>query len=405
MTTTTPASPRWTATTKLVAGFTLVAIAAFALAKFQSILPPLIMTFLLVYLLYPIVNFLKTRLRLNWNIAVLLVHLVLILTLLGLATISGFELASQIQSLIRVVEGSLAGLPALASEISQIRIELGPLVFDLSALDLNTLSGQLIDAARIALGQTGEVLGTVAGTALSSIGWTFFVLMMSFFILAESRGLPEGILRINAYDYTEDLSRMKQELTNIWNAFLRGQLIVVAIAIIVYTIVLNVLGLRSAFGLALLTGAARFLPYIGPAIGWTVMALVAFFQTYKPFGVNEWIYTIIVLAIAWVIDWVFDYIVQPRIMADALKVHPAGVLVAAIIALDLLGVLGVVIAAPMLATLQLFGRYVVRKLFDLDPWQGLGDQKQATPSLVEQIKELQSKIIKLFQKIGNKNTK
>jgi hypothetical protein len=55
-------------------------------------------------------------------------------------------------------------------------------------------------------------------------------------------------------------------------------------------------------------------------------------------------------------------------MADALRVHPAAVLVAAIISASLLGVLGVVIAAPMLATLQLFGQYTLRKMFDLNPW-------------------------------------
>ena len=60
-------------------------------------------------------------------------------------------------------------------------------------------------------------------------------------------------------------------------------------------------------------------------------------------------------------------------MASALKVHPAAVLVAAIVALDLLGILGVIIAAPMLATLQLVGRYFTRKLFDLDPWVGLDE--------------------------------
>ena len=56
-------SPRWNSTTKLLAGFTLVAIVAFALAKFQGILPPLIMTFLMVYLLYPVANFLKKKLH------------------------------------------------------------------------------------------------------------------------------------------------------------------------------------------------------------------------------------------------------------------------------------------------------------------------------------------------------
>ena len=48
-------------------------------------------------------------------------------------------------------------------------------------------------------------------------------------------------------------------------------------------------------------------------------------------------------------------------------------LMAAIVALDLLGILGVIIAAPMLATLQLVMRYFGRKLFDLDPWEGLGE--------------------------------
>jgi hypothetical protein len=69
-----------------------------------------------------------------------------------------------------------------------------------------------------------------------------------------------------------------------------------------------------------------------------------------------------------IIDQIFDNLVSPRIMADVLKVHPAGVLVMALVAANLLGILGVVIAAPILATLQLIGRYVLRKMFDQDPW-------------------------------------
>jgi predicted PurR-regulated permease PerM len=259
----------------------------------------------------------------------------------------------------------------------------------------------LVGAARSVLGQTGEVLGTVAGTALSSLAWTAFVLLMSFFILAESGGLPGGILRVDAFEYTGDFDRMKKELANIWNAFLRGQLILVGTAIVVYTLVLSILGVRYALGLALLTGAARFLPYVGPAIAWTIMALVAFFQASKPFGLSGQAFTLIVLVTAWVIDSIFDNLVSPRIMADALKVHPAAVLVAAIIALDLLGVLGVVIAAPMLATLQLLGRYVTRKLFDLDPWGGLVDTPLPEP-LREQIKSWAQNLQTIWEKLREK---
>jgi hypothetical protein len=55
-------------------------------------------------------------------------------------------------------------------------------------------------------------------------------------------------------------------------------------------------------------------------------------------------------------------------MAQTLRVHPAAVLVAALIMANLLGILGVVIAAPLLASLTLLGRYTMRKMFDLDPF-------------------------------------
>ncbi len=66
-----------------------------------------------------------------------------------------------------------------------------------------------------------------------------------------------------------------------------------------YTIVLGGMGVSYALGIALLAGLARFLPYVGPFVTWTVLALVAFFQAFKPFGLSPLAYTLIVLAVAW----------------------------------------------------------------------------------------------------------
>jgi predicted PurR-regulated permease PerM len=134
-----------------------------------------------------------------------------------------------------------------------------------------------------------------------------------------------------------------------------------------------VMGVSYALGLALVAGLARFIPYAGPFILWVILWLVSYFQDFKLFGLAPWLYALIVVGLAWVIDMITDNIIMPRIMASALKVHPAAVLVAAIVGLDLLGILGVIIAAPMLATFQLVGRYFTRKMFDLDPWEGLGE--------------------------------
>jgi predicted PurR-regulated permease PerM len=377
-------SPRWNSTTKLVVALTLVAIVAALLVKFQAVLPPLIIAFVLVYLLYPVASLLTHRLRLNWSVSVSVIYGFLILVMLGLLTITGLEIVVQIQSLIALVENSLNELPTLAQNLySHIPNSIGPFAIDISAIDLNSLSSKIIDSAQVLLGRTGEFLGTVASGAVNTLGWTVFVILISFFILLESRGLREGILPVNVPGYTEDFKRMGLELARIWNAFLRGQLIVITTAAVIYSIVLSALGVRYALGLAVMAGMARFLPYVGPAINWTVLALVSFFQVYKPLGMTPLVYMLVVLIIAWIIDGVLDNIVSPRIMAESLKVHPAAVLVAAIIALDLLGVLGVIIAAPILATVQLMSRYVLRKMFDLDPWEGMAENP-TPPSLREQ---------------------
>jgi predicted PurR-regulated permease PerM len=120
-----------------------------------------------------------------------------------------------------------------------------------------------------------------------------------------------------------------------------------------------------------LAGLARFVPYVGPVVNWLVLVLVAYFQEFKLFDLSPLNYTALVLVVALVIDQIFDNLVSPRILSHALKVHPAGVLVAAIISANLLGLLGVVIAAPMLATFTLLWRYAIGKLLDQDPWQGI----------------------------------
>lgn len=381
----TSTSPRWSATTKLVVALTIVTVIAAALVKFQNIIPPLIMSFLFVYLFYPAASFLSHKLHLGWGLSVGLMYVILFILLVGLLTLGGYELIQQFQSLLILVENSLREIPELAAQLSNQVFRLGPFTLDMRTLDLNSLVGQLLNSVQPLLGQTGNVLGRVASGAFNILGWTLFTLVVSFFILFESKGLREGILDIQIPVYGEDLRQMGERLGRIWNAFLRGQLILFATSTIIYSIVLSLLGVRYAIGLAILAGLARFLPYVGPAITWTVYALVAFFQPTQIPGTTPFIYMLIVLIMSWIIDGILDNIVSPRIMANALKVHPAAVLVAAIIALDLLGILGVIIAAPILATTKLVGEYLIRKLFDLDPW-GASDEMPQPPPLREQFR-------------------
>jgi hypothetical protein len=80
-----------------------------------------------------------------------------------------------------------------------------------------------------------------------------------------------------------------------------------------------------------------------------------------------------------VLDQIFDNLVSPRLLGQTLGVHPAGVLIVAIIAANLIGIIGLVLAAPVLATVNLLGRYIGRKMFDMDPWPEPANTDTAQP--------------------------
>jgi predicted PurR-regulated permease PerM len=157
-------------------------------------------------------------------------------------------------------------------------------------------------------------------------------------------------------------------IATIWNVFLRGQLLIMLLTIMIYTVVMTALGLRYSLAIAILAGLARFVPYIGPLVVWVITALVALFQGENYFGLQSWQYAAMVVVIALIIDQILDNLVNPRFMGKTLGVHPAAVLVAALVAANLIGIIGIVLAAPVLASMVLLTRYFSRKMFDIDPW-------------------------------------
>ena len=363
----TSTSPRWSPITKLLIGLVIVGIIAFLFNRFASLVTPLLMVFIISYLFHPLTSAISRGLNISWRAAVNILYLLILIILISLVTLGGVGLVQQVQSLIGVIQDFVTNLPEYVADISGRVYEIGPFTLDMSRLDLNALSQQLLSFLQPLLGRTGNIVGALASGAAEAFGWTFFVLLVSYFLMVESSGLQSDLFKVEVPGYSEDLRRLGVELNRIWNAFLRGQIFIFSLATIIYIILLSVLGVRYAIGLAFMAGLAKFLPYIGPAITWVVMALVTLVQE-NPFGLEHWVYALTVVIITLVIDQIIDSFITPRIMARTLKVHPAAVLVIALIAANLLGILGVVIAAPFLASLTLVGRYVMRKMLDLEPW-------------------------------------
>ena len=361
-------SPLWGATTKLVVALTFVAIVGGLLIRFEKVLAPLLLAFVLAYLFYPVASFLQRALHLPWRMVVGIIYLLFLAFLLSLLTASGVGLIQQIQNLVVFVQNSLTIVPSLMAHASGQVYQFGPFQFDFSHLDLNPLGQQMLGFIQPVLGQTGTLLGTIASDAAQFMGWLFFVALVSYFALSESGGTRRRIVSLDIPGYTEDIHRLGRELGLIWNAFLRGQTIVFFLTFITYAVVFSLFGVNYAIGIAVLAGLAKFVPYFGEPVTWITLALVTYFQGGSPFGLPPLTYAIISVGLALLIDQIIDNLITPRILARALHVHPAGVLIAALIGASFLGLLGVILAAPMLATVTLLWRYVMRKMLDLDPW-------------------------------------
>ena len=367
-TTSPPPSPLWNSGTKLIIGLTFVGILVALLIYFRSIIGPLLLAIILAYVLHPIAGYLHQKTRLNWRWSVNIVFLIFVLILLSILAVSGFAIVQQMQSLINVINTFTVGLPEFVEDISSRTYTIGPYQFGLSQTDLQALTNQVLDTLQPVLGRFGSILSSFAASALVTFAWILFVLVIAYFLLARTGEVTDEMIHIDIPGYNKDIQRMNIEFRRIWNVFLRGQVIIFILAIVLYSILLTTLGVRYALGIAIMAGVARFIPYVGPFMVWIVTALVAFFQGQNYFGLEPWVYVILVVGLCLILDAVLDNIVVPKFHGDTLGLHPAAVLVAALIAAQLIGFVGLVPAAPVLASMVLISRYFLRKMLDQDPW-------------------------------------
>jgi predicted PurR-regulated permease PerM len=365
-------SPRWSSTTKLIVGLTMMAILAALVVQFRNIIGPVILAFILAYLLHPIAGWLSRATNLSWRASVAIVFILMIILIGGLSTVAGLAIAQQVQSLFTFVQRFINNdLPRIASDLSTQTYYFGPFVLDFTQFNFTQLTDQILGTIQPLLSQAGTLIGTFASGAVGLFGWIFFVILVAYFLLNESGQMAMRFVNIEIPGYGEDIRRWGSELRKIWDSFLRGQLAIIILVMITYSILLTIVGLRFSLGLAILAGFARFVPYLGQATILVTAGLVALLQGGNYFNLQPTFYALLVVGLIFLVDQIFDNLVNPTLMGRTLGVHPAAVLVSALIAARLIGIIGLMLVTPVLATLQLIGRYVLRKMLDMDPWQEL----------------------------------
>jgi putative heme transporter len=268
-------------------------------------------------------------------------------------------------------------------------ITIGPFPIYTTGLPWDQLTSQFLGLIEPAVASGTVIVRQAATTTVVTILNVIFIFFLSLYIALEIPKIGEHVAKAAQQPgYRHDAERLMREFGRIWSSYLRGQITVVFLITFLVWLALTLLRVQNALALALLSGLLEFIPYLGPVIGAVVAVTVAFFQPVTPYGLEAWQFALLVLAVMAVVQQIEGNILVPRIMGDALDVHPILVLIAVIIGASLAGILGAILASPMLATIKLVGVYAWRKLFDLPPFPKPEPEPPPRPPLRERLLSL-----------------
>src|SRR5438128_11163574 len=136
---------------------------------------------------------------------------------------------------------------------------------------------------------------------------------------------------------------------------------------------LTVLRVPFSLLLAFLTGVLEVIPIVGPITAGAIACLVALGHP-APFGLSQIWYVVVVAVMYTVLRHAEDYFVIPLVIGRIVKLHPAVVIFSLLTGGALFGLLGVLLAVPVAATLRLVLIYVGAKLRDEDPYPQLEEE-------------------------------
>src|SRR4030066_1707346 len=99
-----PASPKWSSTFKMIIGLTTAGFLMALFIYFRSIIGPLILAFILVYLLHPVAVLLNSRTKLSWRASVNIIYIILLILRSTPSPLIGLARVQEIQPRIKVIQ-------------------------------------------------------------------------------------------------------------------------------------------------------------------------------------------------------------------------------------------------------------------------------------------------------------
>ena len=307
----------------------------------QTVVLPIILSAILYYLLVPIVDFFERKgVRRIYSIIVLYLIIIGVLTILIVLVIP--LLRDQIMRLIVSFPNLVNDIERMLEQVigSQFLNQVQQ-TFDFNISDL---AAQVSNQATTILNSTfagiGNIIGSVSKTVMAIITVPFIL----FYLLKDGKKLPDYILNFLPIPMRSHTFTVLQEMNKQISSYIRGQIVVSFCIGVLMFIGFVIIGLDYAPVLAVIASFTSVVPYLGPAIAITPALIIAVVTS--P-------YMLLKLIIVWtIVQLIEGKFISPQIMGRNLHVHPITIIFIIIIAGNLFGVVGILLAVPGYAVLK-----------------------------------------------------
>ncbi len=189
-------------------------------------------------------------------------------------------------------------------------------------------------------------LAVRAINSFQNVWWLLLVPILAIFFLKDGRKFGDVIINsVRDKRNRQVVSDTMDEMNHMLGGFIRSQLLLAALAMVVITLVIWAMGVPYAFAVGPAAGALEFIPVVGPIIGIALIMGVGFFSNYHH------LLGLFLFLLAW--RGIQDYISSPRILGRHLSLHPLAVLFGVLAGGEVAGVIGVFLSIPVLASLRI----------------------------------------------------
>ncbi|MBZ0297023.1 MAG: AI-2E family transporter [Anaerolineae bacterium] len=400
----------WGVWTRRLVTVALIILGVYTITLLQPVLQSLIMALVLAFLLFPLARSLTRRGHFPYALSVVVVFILLFVVLLvtfivlAPAAVNVLEdvAVSFNQAYVNLYQqlqdyeasGDNIMLLGVAVNLDQVIIPLRDLAKELpsnlfagsttttpslpgATTTPETTTGVQINLAQIIQG-ISNLAPVLTGTITSTVTSVFELLIqliltvfLAFLILLEVprtfelfiRSIPEGGHR--------EYGLLLDRIIDVWNSFFVGEVVIGFIIAILTWLQLSIMGIPSAFGLAVFTGFISVIPTLGGIIALFPLYFIPVFQGSTVFTELSLVSLgLLVIGVNLVMQQLIWNVVAPKILGDAVSIPLPLIIIGLIIGTAFGGILGAFLVVPFLGTVRVVLAYVLHKLNGRDPYPG-----------------------------------